>query len=495
MAGPLGSTPGIIVGVGVGAAAAAALEPAIEIPKQEAWATNANKILTAGLLARLVAMGGIDLSVAHGEAKRDGYGPDKLDALVYLEQTVPGLAQALELWRRFELPDDLWTHALVKAGLDARYLPYLNKLKEGELLGLGDIAYGVVRGMLPAPSWVPVAPPASGDKVPRFPQVQIDPLTLAQKLGFNEDMLKLMVGRSGLSMAPVMAANALFRDIIGPNDYLLAIAEGDLRTEWADAVRDAARQILTAGEYAELQLRGFYDRTARIKNTRKHGMSDADSDLLYDVLGRGLAVHAVTTGLARGGAYGGTYADVPEPYRAAIQRSNIREEWAGLAYANRYNYPSAFVLRALTQGGEITGADAHQILLDVGWEPTLAAKVSAAWSGGTTSGADKHVGKAETQLWTALHRSYVAEESSDADVAPGLTAAGVPAASQAQVLALWGEERALIRKQLSPAQVKKAVAEGVTNPATGVAWSAADGLAALLARGYSQADATTLLEE
>ena len=63
------------------------------------------------------------------------------------------------------------------------------------------------------------------------------------------------------------------------------------------------------------------------------------------------------------------------------------------------------------------------------------------------------------------------------------------------MLALWGEERALIRKQLSPAQVKKAVKEAVPNPATGAPWTVADGLTALLARGYSQADATTLLEE
>ena len=133
--------------------------------------------------------------------------------------------------------------------------------------------------------------------------------------------------------------------------------------------------------------------------------------------------------------------------------------------------------------------------MNVGWEPTLAASVSASWSGGTTTGGDKHVTKAETSLFTTLHKTYVAEETTQADVTPGFTALGIPAASQTAVLALWNEERVLIRKQLSPAQIKKAVKEAVPNPATGAPWSTADGLAGLLARGYSQADATTLLEE
>ena len=495
MSSVLGATPGIIVGVGVGAAASAALAPAIEIPKQEAWAANANRILDAGLLARLVAAGGIALPAAQAEALRDGYGNDKLDALVYLEQTVPGLAQALELWRRFALPDDLWTHALVKAGLDARYLPYLAQLKVGELVGMGDIAYGVVRGILPAPSWVPVAPPATGDKVPRFPQVQIDPLVLANKLGFDEDMLKLMVGRSGLSMAPVMAANAFFREIIGPNDYLLAIAEGDLRTEWAEAVQEVSREILTAHDYAELQLRGFSTAAERQANTAKHGMSVADSDLLYDVLGRAPAVHAVTTGLARGGTLNGDTSAIPQVYLESMERSNIRPEWYSIAYANRYSYPSAFVLRSLAQAGELGDTTAvEQILLDIGWPPALAASVAAKWVPTGTTG-DPHATKAMTQLWTTTHRAYVAAEIDDATATTALGAAGVAAGSIAGVLALWGEERALIRKQLSPAQVKKAVKEAVPNPATGAPWTVADGLTALLARGYSQADATTLLEE
>jgi hypothetical protein len=444
VAGPVGSSIGVLTGVAVGGASTVALEPAFEIPRQDAWSRNANRILDVGLLARLVAQGGVDLADAENEAKRDGFAPDKLDALVYLSQTVPGVGEALRLWRLGLLSDALFSHVLVKAGLDQRYAPPILNSKLAEIVGLGDIAYGVVRGILPAPSWVPVAPPAHGDKVPRFPQVELDPLALAQKLGYDEDMLKLEVGRSGLSMAPGMAAQAFFRNIIGPNDFLLAIAEGDLRTEWADAVREVSRQILTAGEYAELELRGFIDAPTRRNFTAQHGMSDADSDRLHNVIGRAPSVHAITTGLARGATFPSDYSNVPDPYKSAIQRSNIRPEYAEIEYHDRYSYPSGFQIRAEAQAGNLSAADTEQILLEVGWSPKWAAFFAKGWTSGTKAAkVDPHVTKAQGQLYTEAHKAYVKVGLSQAQVTPALNELQVPAAAQAQVFALWNMEKQL----------------------------------------------------
>jgi hypothetical protein len=444
VAGPVGASVGVLTGVAVGGAATVALQPAFEIPRQDAWSRNANRILDVGLLARLVAQGGIDLGAAENEAARDGFAADKLDAMIYLEQTVPGVGEALRLWRLGLLSDALFSHVLVKAGLDQRYATPILNSKLAEVVGLGDIAYGVVRGILPAPAWVPVAPPTKGDKVPRFPQVNIDPLELAKKLGFDEDMLKLEVGRSGLSMAPGMAAQAFFRQIIGPNDFLLAIAEGDLRTEWADAVREVSRQILTAGEYAELELRGFIDAPTRRKLTGQHGMSDVDSDRLHNVLGRAPGVHAITTGLARGAQYPGSYANVPEPYKSAIQRSNIREEFSEIEYHDRFSYPSAFVLRSLAQAGDLGGqAEVEQVLLEIGWKPSFATQVSTAWTAGAAAKPDPHVAKAQTSLYTEAHKAYVKTGLSRAQIGPAFTALAIPAPAQQEIFTLWDLEKQL----------------------------------------------------
>jgi hypothetical protein len=494
MAGPIGSTIGVLTGFAVGEAAAAALEPAFEIPRQDAWSRNANRILDVDLLARLVAQGGIDLSDAAAEAKRDGYTSDKLDALIYLAQTVPGIGEATALWRRGLITDALFSHVLVKEGLDQRYVTGIIGNKLAEPLGLGDIAYAVVRGILPTPSYVPVAPPTSGDKVPRFPQVNVDPNALAALLGYDPQALEIMVGRSGLSMAPVMAAQALFRGIIGPNDFLMAIAEGDLRTEWADAVRDASREIPTLGQMMEHALRGFESVSSATTNAQRHGTSGTDAQLVYDNLGRAPNIHAVTTALARGGNYDGTPQTIPEPFLSAVQRADIRPEWYGLEYANRYTYPSAFVLRALAQAGDLGGeSDVEQLLLEVGWKPDLATKVATAWTSGSTTG-DPHVTKAQSSLWTTMHKSYIAQESDAAALGSSFTALGITAAAQTQIIDLWNLERGLIHKELTATQIKKAYTSAAINPATGAAWTKDDALTRLIEMGYSANDANTFLD-
>jgi hypothetical protein len=511
------TVPELAIGVGLSEAASAAFEPKVEVPKQTAWAANPQRLPDVGLIAALVAGGKVTQQDGRAMAARLGFNTGPFDSLTWLAQNRLDFALMLRLWRRFGAFDQgadatlsaLLDETLAHEQLDWNYQPWLKALKTAELVGLGDIGYGVVRGMLPAPSWVPVAPPTSGDYVPRFPQVALDPVKLAAALGFDENMLRLMVGRSGLSMAPIMAANALFRSnaaaeisalpnvpgvaaytvkpYVGPNDYLLAIAEGDLRTEWADAVRETARQILTTGEYAELELRGFIDKPTRRALTAQHGMSHFDSDLLYDVKGRAPAVHAITTGLARGAQYPGDYAMVPEPYRSAIQRSDIRPEFADIVYHDRYSYPSAFVLRALAQAGDLGDQQAvEQVLLEIGWKPSFATQVSTAWTQGNATG-DPHVAKAQNQLWTTAHRSYVGEMIDAATATAAIETAGVAAASAPAVINLWSHERGLIRKQLTPAQVKKAYKDGL--------YTLAQAETALLARGYDQADATTLLNE
>ncbi len=408
--------------------------------------------------------------------------------------TAPGTGELLNMLRRGTINPGNFTHGLRKARLEPMWDAALAQLAV-QYIGLGDIATAIVRGAVPAPSWVPVPPPTTTDKVPRFPVTNIDPIALAAKLGYDEDMLRIMTARSGLSLAPILATQALFRGALSDNDWLLAIAEGDLRTEWAQTLKEAARAIPSPSEYAESWLRGWRTQAEAEAGAALHGMTPGHLGLLYELKGRPVTFHEITTGLARGGTYPSQYTDIPEPYRKSAQESDIRPEWASLHYHNRYTYPSAFVLRTLAQAGDLGGQQAvEQVLLEIGWKPSFATQVSTAWTGGVAAG-DSHVAKAQTQLWATTHKSYVAREIDNPTATTAIEAAGVAPASVPAVLNLWNEERNLIRKQLSPAQIKKALATSTTNPATGVAWTEAEAIAALLARGYDQADATVLLTE
>ena len=494
MAGALGSAPGIIVGVGVGAAASAALEPAIEVPRQSAWAANPNRVLDAGLMARLVAQGGVVLEVGRASALREGYSADKFDHLVYLAQTVPGIGEATALWRRGLMSDALFQHVLTKEGLDTRYVAGIVGNKIAEPLSPADLAFAVVRGLVPDDGILPVGPPTSGTSVPRFPVFSIDPVAEAEQSGMNRERFSVLVGRSGLSLAPGLAAQAYFREAINLQDFYLAVAEGDIRNEWRDALLAASRQILTSGEYAELELRGFLTADERRAFTARHGMSAEDSDRLYDVLGRSVNVHQVLIGERRGGSFQGPSDQIPPAYLQSLQRGNLRPEYYNLAYAARETYPSYFVTRALLQGKVITPDRGRQLFFGLGWPADVAEAAASFYGGGATATADPHVAKAQTQLWTATHRAYIGGEIDDAEAGSALSAAGVAAAAIPEVLNLWGVERQLQSKTLTPAQIKKAWQEPVTNPATGAPWTRDEALAALVALGYSANDANTFLE-
>jgi hypothetical protein len=498
VAGP-GTLIGGVVAVGVGEAAGVALEPVLEPQRQEAWSQSKARIFDLGTLAQLVAQGLLTQEAAHAEGLRNGYHPSRVDRAIQLALKAAPIAEILELWRRGLLgtpdpnnPPALVTHALAKAQIEPQYWKAITDLFFGRL-DPAVIATAIQRGVMVAPFDLPYSLPAGVGNVAAFPVSNLSAEDQARAHGVTVEQLRVMTALVGLPLALDQAARGHFRGILKLDDFDRAVLEGNTRGEWGRAALEVSREILTAGQYAELQLRGYYDENTRKLNTAKHGMSGADSDLLYNVLGRSIAVHQVTTGLARGGKYPSVYADVPQPYRAAIQRSNIREEWVGLDYANRYTYPSWFALRALLTDGVFTEPEAAQLLLEIGWRPDLAEKVAKHYAPTGTASADPHVTKANTQLWNTAHASYKAEEATQADVVPALSLLGIDTASQQTILDRWNAERALIRKQLAPIDIRKAEQQGDINAATGVAWTMADALAALQARGWSPTEAQSYL--
>jgi hypothetical protein len=398
----------------------------------------------------------------------------------------PGTGELIAMLRRSDEVPVNFAHGLRKAKLEPQWDDALRNLA-AQRLAATDIAYMVVRGVLPDEGLLGLSLPTHADNLKLPPQHSLNPITEAARTGWDADRLAMMIARSGLAMAPIMAAQAYWRGILTRNDYELTIARGDLFPAYADPVLQVSRQIPTAGEAVQYQLRGFTDAAGRHALTQLHGMTDAHSDVLYDIAGRAPSDRQVYIGLARGAKWPSTYADVPEPFRSAIERSDIRPEFADIVYANRYSLPSAFVVRSLLTDGAIDQARGSTILQHEGWPPDLADLVAQHYAAKAGGGGDAHVAKAETQLWNTTHRSYVGEMIDNATATAAITAAGVAAAAAPQILTLWAHERSLIRKQLTPAQIKKAYRDGI--------FTQAQATTELLARGYDQADATVLLEE
>lgn len=490
---PLEVTGGLAIGEGVGGAIAATVEPRLQGFKNKQWGEHQDKPLDPAAAAAAEQQGYDGNLSGITDASYSGIDGDRYLALRYLAATAPGTPELLELWRRGKLGPDLVRAGLKKAGLMDEFIEPVMELFTGRL-DPAVIATAIQRGIMHDPGFLPVSPPTGSGNVPAFPVSPLDPIEEAKAHGIDSDRLFVETAIIGLPASVVEAAQAYFRGIGTLDDYYRAVSEGNVRNEWRDLILEVSRQILTANQYAELQLRGYITEAQRRAKTAQHGMSQADSDLLYDLLGRGVNVHQVLIGARRGGVYNGPTDQIPAEYLASLRRGNLRPEFYNLAYAGRESYPSAFVTRGLLTAGAITIERGKELFSGLGWPQDVADSAAETFGVTTTAKTDGHVTKAQTQLWTTLHRSYLAGESSEQEIAAGLPQAGVDTASVADVLAVWDAERSFVRKQLSPAQVKKAYGEKVTNPETGVAWTKDDALAALIGRGYSPADAQTFLE-
>lgn len=484
----------LLLSFGLGTAARPALEPYVQSLANDAWNLNPVVPPPVFLLAEGVAQGQVAKADAYSWAKEQGFDTAQMDAMVQVANTGMALGYAYESWRRGDLTDGQFDTQLHRMGIEPQWWPMMEALKH-DRLDLGAIATAVHRGIMSDAGLLVTPVPTGSGNIPRIPQSNLDTIAEFAAQGIDPERARVLVADTGLPLALGEMLQLYNRNEVTATDVKVSIAESNVRNEYMDAALKLARRLLTPHEYAEAELRGVMSPADAKNGASLSGINSNDYDTLFAILGRPLATHQITTGLARGGVYGGDYTDVPAgPYRDAIRRSAIRPEYADLDYHNRYTYPSPFVIRSLAQSGEIGGqAAVEQVLLEIGWKPSFAKQVSTAWT--TGGGADTHAAKAQTQLWNTTHKSYVAREISDATATTALEAAGVASGSVPAVLQLWQAERDLIRKSLTATQIRKAVSNGVTNPATGAAWTTADALARLLELGYDQNDATTFLEE
>lgn len=444
-----GVLTGGVVGVAIGGAAATALDPVFEPITQDAWFNAANKILDANQLAQLVATALLGETEAGAEAKRSGYGPVEFNKLIQLALKAPGPPEAEHMYLRAQggypgaITETQLHRAYAKAGIEYQYWTPLTQAAQTTLLTPAELALAVVRSTVQSSGLLVVELDTSNSNVPKYPVAALDTVAEFAAAGVSPERARVMVGAIGLPMSTHEAASAYFRDIITLGAFNQSILEGDVRPEWAPFILDQSREILTAHDWVELHLRGWVTQTQMYAGTALHGMSTADTDNLFLVLGRPIPVHQITKGLARGAVYDGDTSTIPAPYLKSMQEANTRPEWYALDFAaNEYTWPGYFVLKPMVTAGTISVEEATQILEWSGWEPKLAAQTAASFKT-TTAATNKHVTSSQTTLVTAARKAYVGGAATQPQTIEALTAASVDAATQTQLFTLWDAQRKL----------------------------------------------------
>lgn len=446
-----GRTIGDAASFAIGGAVERTIEPELQVVANESWratvAAGVRVPLDADQAAEIVAEA-VELEAwGADQAAQTGIGHEQFAALVQAVLNAPGSSELLTLWRRGLISSEQFDHGLRKARLEPVWDKALRKAKD-QPIAPAVAALAAVRGLIDDEGTLLVSPPTGGGKVPAYPQLPISGKDAAAAAGLSEDAYAVMVGINGRPMSLHEAASAYFRQIIELNDYYRAVSEGDTRNEWRDAILEQARQIPSATDFVQAHLRGWTDEPGMNAGAARHGMSADDVHTLFLIHGRPLSWHQVWIGLQRGGKYDGPVDELDPAFLKSLRESDIRPEWYNLAWAQRYNYPTAFVLRTLTTDGDISGAEAEQILLYEGWEPGLAHKVAMKWAGGSGKAATvPEVKSARTRLLTTLHSGYVKQGATDASVIAALEAESYPASTIDGLLRVWSNERAFLRAQ------------------------------------------------
>lgn len=499
-----------ILGYAIGTAAGPSLEPFVQDLANLAWEANQVKPVDPITAAAVVAEDVQQQAWGEAQAAQSGINAGNFDAIVGETLNAPGTGPLFELWRRNLIDTAQFEHGLRKAKYETQW--------DTPLEGLHDVLLSPQE--LAAMQQQQFITPAQADA-----EAALQGMTSARQ--------QLLFEINGLPPGVAEALTMLRRGIIDATVFAQIVAEGHTKTKYTADLLALETQVLGHNDFVTARVRGWIDDPAMYAGGALTGYSQADMDLLFKNHGRPLSWHQIFIGLRRGGVYDGPTAGIDPAFLKGLQESDIRPEWYNLAWSQRFTYPAAFILRTLTQAGDITAAEAEQILLYEGWEPTLAATVSAKWGGRVTTTAaqkkqtlahltDEYISGAltraalttaltalgytaqqatdeinlaefnaskavRTKATTAIGKRYIALQLTQAEATTDMQALGWPQGAIDKYIAGWNAERDDEGTTLTQAQVLKAFKKGTLDQPSA--------LARLTVLGASAADAAILLAD
>jgi hypothetical protein len=449
-----GGTIGGAASYAAGGATSRVLTPGLQSLENAAWERNAVVPPDAYVLAEGVAQGQVDEAAARKWASEQGIGKDQMTALISIANVGPGLSAAMELWRRGVIDERAFRRALKRMGLEAEWVDDLVQTK-GRLLDVADLARAIHRGLIPDPGLLQGDLPRAEGNVPAYPVYPIDALAAAAGHGYSRDALGTLVGLQGNPMGAHEAAQATFRGVLTPDDYLRAVAEGNTRNEWAHAIFEQSRQIPTARDFIENALRGYRTFGEALEGAGRHGMTEADATVIYQNAGRPMNIRQITQALARGARFNPEPGEITDPYMASIVEGPVKPGYYELAASLKYVYPAFFQTINALKNGWIDAPTATQWLLYQGYEPgaveAVVSNVAKLAGSASAKAVAPEVKSQQTKLLATLRTAFVKEGASEADVTAALEAVPYPAELIAGLFHVWTIERAFEHGQHPPA--------------------------------------------
>lgn len=461
---------------------------------------NPNLVPDPGLIAQTVAARIDTNQTGLNVASYQGYGGQWWQSMRDLAFSWPGAGDAFEMRRRGLISDSELTLILERNAIPAEVINQYKGLVSNEL-SLADAALAYLRSDI------------------TLAQAQ----EIATANGYNAEKLNVFIGNTGEPPGPDQLLDALRRDIIDKATAERGIKQSRIRNEWidtllalryapmstADAVNAVVQNHLSQGEAQKIAeqngLQG--DQFATLIESAGEPLSRTELEQLYN---RGLIDETTVEQGLRESRLKNKY--VKDAFQLRVRLLEPRMLASAVQYG-AITHEEA-VKRALEQG--YSEADA-QILVAEGSNRKLYTRKQQALTAAETlyedeaisetdlrnvakaSGLDatetdqivrlaeyKREAKFTNGVITVIRSKYVSHHITKSQASGYLDKLTIPSARRDQLLVIWDLERSATTRELTEAQIAKAVKLQLITPE--------QGLVRLTNAGYSEGDAKLLLE-
>jgi hypothetical protein len=422
------------------------------------------------------------------------------DYMLTLGFTYPAFAEALELKRRGLATDD---QVLEWAHLNGIPPEIAGKFLELETVpvSVADAALAVLRGNI--------------DKAKG--------LAIAHENGYTPESFELLIGNTGEPPGLAQLLEGYRRGFIDKATLEKGILQSRYRNEWIPMLEQLRYVPMSVAEAVAASVQNQMPQDNARKIADENGLQPGHFDILYNTAGEPLSRTEMQQLYFRGEAS-------LEQLKQAIRESRVKNKYVDAAakLATR-EVPEDTIARALRQGS-VSRADAVAHVMRLGFSRSDAEvivglgqgervqqfkdRVMTATTGlfengiiseqdassaiqgiGYTADESKFIIQASKlrkrargteQAIAGIRSKYIGSHLTRQQASGNLDKTGIPATERDYLLGIWDLERGTVTRQLTEAQVIRLMKKTFLTPE--------DALSRLIALGYSEDDATLLVE-
>lgn len=451
-------------------------------------------------VAQAIASGIISTDEGHTLGARQGFNSFAVDLMSALGEAYPDFSSALDMYRRGTITDNELDSIFIRNAIPAFYHSALKQLAHTPL-SPADLADMVVRGIISE---------SEGAKV-------------AAQSGIDASDFSLLAQDTGEPLALMQLLEAKRRGFIDEATLRHGILQSRIRDEWISVAEQLAYEPMSVADAVNAVVQDQMAASQGEAIAQQNGLEPGNFQILYNTAGEPLSRTEMEDLYNRGLV-------TQDQVNQALRESRVKNKYVDLAFQLHRKVPPLFTVQRALKAGTISHDQAVTTVMDSGYSkadaewivisgasqatnPQQTKAVSAIEAlyidnmisssdavtalkaqGLTQASADVAVSTAEfrreakitTQVVSSIRTRYVGRKVTKNTASGLLDGIGLPTAQRDTLLSLWDIELAANTRTLTEAQVVKAVSKTLI--------TAADGQARLIAMGYSDSDATLLLE-